>query len=254
MLRPDPAALADRLEAAADRFVDALVAAPDASAGAGTLEWTVQQLAAHLATGAPAYTAMLRDEPSHLTDLRQREAAGIAAIAAEAGTPVGELADRIRASVKEFAELLRPLAADDPIRFYESHLPAAVVGSLFLNEFLVHGHDLGVAIPADDAALSAPPAFEVLATLVKPGKPERATLAFHVRGHGELVLEVDAGRAWVRAAGKPYDARLSAEPVTFLLTAYGRLTPLRPMLQRKLSVTGRRPWRLNALKTRFESP
>ncbi len=196
---------------------------------------------------------MLRSEPSHLTDLSRREEAGAAASAAEAGTPLGERAERGRAAATRFAELLRSTGSDDHVPFYEAQLPAAVVGALFLAELLVHGHDLGVPVPADAAALAGPPALAVLPMVVKPGKPARATLAFRVRGRGEAVIAIDGDVARLRPAGTPYDVRLTAEPVTFLLTAYGRVSPLRPMLAGKLAITGRRPWRLKALQSRFET-
>jgi uncharacterized protein (TIGR03083 family) len=253
VLRPDPNALADHIGTAADRFAAALEAAPDPAARAGTLSWTVHQLAAHLGTGIPGYLAMLRGDATHLTDLSQREAAGAAAMAAEVGTPIGELAERVRSGSAAFAELLRSKAPDDPVPFYDRQQPASVVGALLLAELLVHGHDLGLPVPADAAALAGPPALEILPMLVKPGTPRRAALAFRLRGHGEAVVEVDEDAARLQPAGTTHDVRLSAEPVTFLLACYGRVSPLRPMLTGKLSVTGRRPWRLGALRSRFET-
>ena len=96
----------------------------------------------------------------------------------------------------------------------------------------------------------------VLPLVVIPGtRPARTALAFDVRGHGEVIIEIDEDRAWVRdEPGTTVDARLSARPTELLLTAYRRMSPARPMVRGWLSVTGRRPWRLRALHARFESP
>jgi uncharacterized protein (TIGR03083 family) len=247
--------VADELEAAGDRFATALVAMPDPSARAGTLDWSVHELGAHLATGVSGYAAMVRGEPTHLRSLATREEAGAAAIALEAATPMEEFADRVRGASKEFADHLRGFASDEPLRFYDSTLPAAIIGSLLLGELLVHGWDLDRApIPPRAAAIAAPAALSVLPLVVRPGTtPRHATLAFRVRGHTDVVVTIDGDDVSVDNGAHKVDVRMSAEPVTFLLVAYERLKPIRPMLRGRLSITGLRPWRMKALRTRFEA-
>ena len=97
LLHPGREAVAEALLAAGGR-VAAAFASADPGARAGSLEWTVQQLAAHLATGADEYLAMVTGGPTKLTDLADREAVGAANIAAEAATPA-----------------LRPAAVSPPI-------------------------------------------------------------------------------------------------------------------------------------------
>lgn len=253
ILRPSTSALADELEAAGQRFAAALeTASPDERAG--RLEWTAHQLGAHLATGIAGYHAFLRDEVAHLTDLADREAAGAAAIAAEAGTAMADLAARIADGSRSFAADLRLRAADDPCRFYATHLPAGTLGALLLNELTVHGHDVaGIRVPPRAATIGTLAPLALLPLVVKPGAPHDATIGFDVRGHGGVVVELHGDTVELRAPGGPVDARLSAEPVTFLLAVYGRASQARSMLTGRLSVRGRRPWRLRALQTRFDA-
>jgi hypothetical protein len=252
ILRPSTAALADELEAAGQRFAAALaVAAPGARAG--RLTWSAHDLGAHLATGIAGYHAFLRDEASHLTELAEREAAGAAAIAAEADTSMAELAARIADGARAFAADLRARAADDRCRFYATHLPAGTLGALLLNELTVHGHDLAIAVPPRAATIGALAPLALLPLLVKPGTPRDATIGFDVRGHGGVVAELRGDVVELRSPGGPVDVRLSAEPVTFVLAVYGRASQARSMLTGRLSVRGRRPWRLRALQARFDT-
>jgi uncharacterized protein (TIGR03083 family) len=249
--------IADELEAAGARFADALAAVPDPSAQAGTLDWSVHQLGAHAATGVEAYGQMLRGQPSFLTSLGDRTALGAAKLAEEADTPVAELVARIRSGSEDAAATLRKAAPGDRLPFYEHELAIGAMGGLLLAELLVHGVDLaGIPIPPRAAAVAALTVPTVLPHIVIAGaRPAHTSIAFVARGHGEVVVDIDPAQARVReVSGGKVDARLSAEPVDLLLVAYQRVSPLRPMLRRRLSITGRRPWRLRALSTRFESP
>lgn len=252
LLQPSTTVVARELRAAAERVGAALRAADPAAPTA--IDWDARTLAAHLATGIEGYVHMLRGEPSHLDDFARRNEAGAAALAAEAATPMADLVERLEKGVAAFAAELEQLQAGDQVGFYATPLPAGTVGGIFLSELLVHGWDLAkLPIPPEAAALAAPCGFAILPMLVKPGKPERATLAFKLRGHGGLRVALDGMDVSVLPPDGPADVRLSAEPVTFLLTTYGRQSPTKGLLTGKLAVLGRRPWRLGAIQSRFDT-
>jgi hypothetical protein len=50
------------------------------------------------------------------------------------------------------------------------------------------------------------------------------------------------------------DCRISADPVAFLLVAYGRQAQWRPVLLGRMTAWGRRPWRAFALKRLLVNP
>jgi hypothetical protein len=58
----------------------------------------------------------------------------------------------------------------------------------------------------------------------------------------------------VRAAGGPVDCVISADPVTLLLVAYGRMPVRRAVLRGGMLARGRRPWLGMRFKDLFFNP
>jgi putative sterol carrier protein len=65
---------------------------------------------------------------------------------------------------------------------------------------------------------------------------------------------VDRGTAVVTGAGARTDCVITAEPVTFLLLGFGRISPWSPILRGKLRAGGRKPWSAMKFATLLSSP
>jgi putative sterol carrier protein len=137
-------------------------------------------------------------------------------------------------------------------------LPVALIFCHFLGELLVHGHDIATAsqqpwpIEPEHAALGGRFLFSFLETIGPETRKSfvnadaaaglRTTFELRVRGSRSWFVAFDDGAmSFSHAPTGPVDCHISADPVTFLLIAFGRIGPIRPALTGRLLVWGRRP-------------
>lgn len=246
--------LLDELLAAADRNADTIERLADPDTKAGKLDWTKAQLAAHLAAGSEEYLAMVSRRDTVLKSVGDRAAINAFVIERESRTPLPELAARLRTVTREFADFV---AGRDnaPVRWYEHDVAPEVVAGLYLADMLVHSHDFdGVDLAEGAAAEACRAAPHVLPFVLTPGtRPRAATISLQPYGLPPTVLSIHGDTATVGQGAEHIDAKVTGDAATILLSAYGRLSPLQA-LRRGMRVTGRRPWRVRALQTRFETP
>lgn len=246
--------LLDELQAAADRNAAAIERLTDPATRAGKLDWTKAQLAAHLAAGSEEYLAMASRRDTVLTAVGNRAAINDFVIERENRTPLSELAERLRTVTRAFVDFIAA-QGDAPVGWYEHDVAPDVVAGLYLADMLVHSHDLvGADLPVRAAAEACKAAPHVLPFVLTPGtRPRAAAISLHPHGLPPTVVSIDGNTARVHGNADHIDAKVAGDAATMLLTAYGRLTPLQS-IRRGMRVTGRRPWRVRALQTRFETP
>lgn len=246
----------------AEALGDALNAAPASSTPIPGMQWTVGELAGHVASIPGLYLRMCEaDDPMPLpADLPATNRRLID----EGGTqdPVA-CAQRL---VDGMGELL-DLYGDDHqrrVNHWVTDQPVRVVGGLLLNELLMHHHDLArVGGTGPDLTLRRvfacfdgllPAAVNFVdrdAALKNPG-------VFHTRlrdkanGHRDWTQQVSDGVLTV-APGKPEraDVHFNADPVAFLLLSQGRMSQLKASLTGQILAYGPKPWRALALEKIF---
>ncbi len=165
-------------------------------------DWTVRDLAEHLASVHHWAAAMARDEdverlPRHPPDLSERYAACAA----------------------ELRETLAALPSDAPGRTFDGPGPASFWRRRQVHETLVHLHDLRGEVPAVAAEVWADAVDEVVTVFYpRQVRLERiAPLPVAVR-----LVAIDAGQEWVLGEGDPVATiEGSAQALTLLL--WGRL-------------------------------
>ncbi len=230
---------------------------PDANAMG---EWDVTQLAAHISHAMDAVTAMSRGGGNMLDDISGLPTLSGVMVAGEGRRPLGELADRIDASVAGFVAAMEAAAVTGDTSHswivQGTEMPLSVLTCHMLNELTIHGRDIAVAegvpwpIDRGHACLILHGfVFPSLHTLGRDmvvqevAGRKRARFDVHLRGDGHACLVFHDGDFSVEATpqGK-VDCKLSVDPEAFLLVSWGRISQWSAIPKGQLLSSGRKPW------------
>jgi uncharacterized protein (TIGR03083 family) len=246
-------ALARRsLMSATERMAELLAAAPDSGILAHRCEWSLQEVAAHLITGAPMFADMANGipgpaaslEPRYVKEFCERRIADL-----PESDPV-KLSRLLLDSVEDFLDTTIDRPGDDPITF-QAGIPHTLFGlvGVYLGEVLLHGYDMAAAlglpwpIDAGDASLVLAAYTPLFAVHADGERTKGLTAAFGIelRGAGAMTVRFTDGVYAVEPAGGPVDATLSADPVAFLMVGSGRLSRHEAVALGAVAVGGNRP-------------
>jgi uncharacterized protein (TIGR03083 family) len=240
-----------RLVDGANRVAQLLTQAPDESRQIRNSQWTIRDVAAHLATLSDAYEAISSGQPSPYPDVATRAARNQARIAGESGRDLAPLSEHFVAGINRTAE---NLASGGPEQTYV-HAgitgPAPAFLGLVLGEFLVHGDDIARAmrvrwpIAREDALLVVGAITYMAPALVDRESCQNVTATFdtRIRGGTRNTWEFQRGELSV-TEGSPTEAdvHISVDPVTWLLLGYRRRGLYGEILRGRALSWGKRPW------------
>jgi uncharacterized protein (TIGR03083 family) len=259
----DLAAARAAVEVTAQRAADLVRSLPDPSVRVPGLDWTVGQTAAHLVAAARYYPRYATGQaaPEATIDLADGNLERIAQVG-ERG--LAELADQLIAETQRLLVLTADLAPDHRVAFHGgTSLDLAAQTGILLGEFLIHGLDLARSVPRpwpinpDDARLVIAAATALLPRYVDPEAARGITVGYDVRIRGgpRFGLQLTDGAATVvPGAVGSVDCHISADPVAFLVVAYGRGSLWPPIIRGKLTSWGRKPWRALGLTRLLVNP
>jgi uncharacterized protein (TIGR03083 family) len=215
------------------------------------LAWTLGETSLHLAGGPALYADFARGRalPEPTIDLGPVFARRMAAVPERIPSV---LARRLEANTRRYLADTAELPAAHPVPFFGGvTIELAAQSAILLGEFVVHGHDVARSIgrpwpiEAAHARLIVAAVTAVLPRYVDRARAAGLTATYQVRLRGGPSFQVrfDRGTATV---GPPQpgaaDCRLTVDPVTFLLVAYGRRSQWPGILRGQLRAWGRRPW------------
>ncbi|MEZ0069781.1 uncharacterized protein (TIGR03083 family) [Streptacidiphilus sp. MAP12-20] len=287
-VEPDLNVLRAALRDESERLAQAIHACARLDQRVPGLDWTSEQLVAHLTVVYRVFAATIRGErlpegmelvTAGAASLPQSVAAANAASVAAVGfgSPT-EAADELRSQAGELLAALAPdrqidVAELRPTPWYGSgiSLPLGTLAALAVSETLVHGLDLDRALGRRNARLARPAAAAVAPTvmssmlplLVDPRGVRGRDYGFElrVRGGRPFVLRIAEGRAWCENVGD--DATNSTSGVDCVISLTGEAALLIGFARRPLwratatgaaLAYGRKPWLGLRFHTLFLTP
>jgi hypothetical protein len=246
----------------------------DSAAPVPGLAWTAGQTAAHVVGDMREYTEALTRHVNgdhaainvpdgspaqvrtgvndrHLVDVAERDLRRLADMLEETAASYLAVASAIDTS-----QHVAILTADGLV------LEPAAMTCLLLGEQLVHGLDIARAahrswsIGRDDALLVIPAVLALAPKYLRPSRTKDLNISFELRMRGarRYRMAIADGTGVVTVAGEKADCVITADPVTFLLIGFGRVSQLPQILRGKLRAGGRKPWLAANFGTLLASP
>lgn len=252
----DVEAFRDALGRAAGRVAELFRTAAGPDRRVPGSAWTVGDVAAHLAGGVDAYVGYLAGSTEVRADLSDLPGGSLAASNAEnlamvADRDVGRLAGHIEAGVDDVVAAVAGRDGSEPVFWHGRTVALSTFLASAVAELLVHGLDVARAlgrpwpIEGGDARLVDLGLVPLLPLLVHPERARGVTVTYELRfrGGGRATLAFRDGDLDARVgAAEQADCRIGADPVAFLLVAYGRRSQWSAMAGGRLTAWGRRPW------------
>lgn len=238
---------------AASAFAEDLRGGTEAGEQVPNLDWTVAELAAHLASLPDLYRTQhqLGQDFEPPDDWARFSNAARAHITT---TDVDELAALV---VDEIDTLLAPDDPDEPRLLYGCRTTVYNIAAGVLTELVLHGQDLGrltgrrPELTRSQALAGLEQQMVLTPVFVDPAKASKlaGTYGFRFRGGLDMTYRIDQAGSLIVERGRPAraDARINADPVTFLAASLGRVHPVMAALRGQIVAYGRKPWRMAQL-------
>jgi len=251
----DTAVTVDAAQGAADRgmrrFTGLLRAGVDPTARVSK-EWTVRDVAAHIAGFLPIYLGIVRGRASPIPSLDHLGQFNEGFLAVDEHN-VYVFADTIDRGMADLIDAVAERAGDAAIGWHGGlQLPLSTLLGLVAGEGYVHGYDVARTarthwlIPSEDAGTIFRAAVPLFPSIVdrESTRDMRGTVEVRLRGteDGRWKFRFDGGDLTVeRTDGQRADWTMSTTPAAYVLAAYGRLSPWKAVLTGQVMVWGRRP-------------
>ena len=213
--------------------------------------WTAADVAAHLIDVFEAASDIAEGRGTPFAHSTGTTANNEARLAARAERDPKALADMLERELKAYDESLEAIEGDPVVPWADFEIPVSTAASIELAELLMHGYDIA---KSQDNPWTIDPARAALATrgiapVTEHYVDESAAAGFtgtfdlRLRGFTGLHFIFENGKLTVaEPAARKVDVHISADPVSFMLVGYGRVSQWGPIATGKLLTWGRKPW------------
>ncbi|MFW0786880.1 maleylpyruvate isomerase family mycothiol-dependent enzyme [Gordonia sp. CPCC 206044] len=244
------------------RFVELVRGAADPETRlSSTPGWTVADCLGHVACAPSRYLALAGGQGSFSRLVRDLPDFNAKQIANLSTRDVTVLTTQLLDDLDELLDTVCHFGAQVPLMTFDGgrRIRSDAALGILIGEFVVHGHDiarvLGAPWQIDPAVapLIARGRHQVLPSWVDQTSDHTATYDIRLRGCTErFVYEFTDGQLEIDPARPRHpDVHISVDPVTALLTAYGRMSPTWAAVTGRAFAWGAKPWLAAGLSGRF---
>lgn len=212
--------------------------------------WSIRDVAVHLGDSFQVHHGIMRGDPVSVERVEQIGEVNQRLIDENPEHDMNRLADRFETTALPYLEELER-RDDEIVTWAGQEVPVSAVIAADIGECIVHGYDISQAegrpFPIDPhhAALTG----KGVSPMTRHYVDEDATRDMHavfrlqLRGQWGLDFIFDHGTLEIEEPnGLTPDVRISADPVAFLLTGYGRIPIWKPVVTGQIVAFGRKPW------------
>jgi uncharacterized protein (TIGR03083 family) len=216
-------------------------------------EWTVREMAVHLAGGVRRYAALANGEYdlSALTlDKKMLDARAKGLNADNPETDPKKLAEQIREGCEYFLSVTANIPADTTVSYYNGLRPnVAEIASVILGEPVIHGYDIGTAVGApwrwdpDYSVLVLGVFQSVVSAFFQADRAAGldATYRVDIPGTESHFVRIGDGTCQKLPGAAPADCMISLDPVSAHLLYTGRISQWPAIALGTLTFGGERP-------------
>ncbi|MGW2636985.1 maleylpyruvate isomerase family mycothiol-dependent enzyme [Streptomyces sp. NPDC001348] len=264
---PLPAGLGAAIRGTAEEIAALVRGASDTALAVPGSQWTVGEVAAHLAMANElmADLAAGRERPYGDGTPQSLAGANAESLALFAERRAEPLATMITEQAEAFLGALSLATADGPAPTTPlGPMNRSVLASYLLTHMLGHGYDLARAVrrphmldPAR-VGLCMPFMLSVMPRVANPANTAGLTARYRIRLRGGeafgVFLTDGAVQVTPGAPARRADCSILLDPVAFLLIALGRLNPWRAIARGQVLAWGPRPWLAPRFPSLFTAP
>ena len=243
------------LQRAFERFAHLASNVQDPNGPVRGSTWTQGDLVAHVTGGLETYAGYLNGDEAAVVDVSDIAGGTLTTsnadrLAEEPERTITVLLDRGAQALATVVEAAAGRSLDEVVAWHGRREPLRCLLATSLCEQLLHGRDLAGSIQVPwsiskrEAVLVIDNIAPLLPILVNPHTTRTlvAMMRIVIRDGPTINLAFDNGTLTVGGDPNRFDATVHADPLAFLLVAYGRTSQWAQIPRGRLVAWGRRPW------------
>jgi hypothetical protein len=248
---PDRKVTLDAVRDVTSRWANLLRSVTDPSRTA-IGHWSISEVATHTSHIFGLYPELVRGGTSYVTDHLNMSEEWERQLRNDPERDLDAIAKRIEQSTDDFLTAVEGEDWAAPKHWHGGlEVPVYTLASVLISESALHGLDVARAetrpwtVESLHASLTIDGFLPFLHHFVNPDAVRGLDAVFElkIRGGSHVYVTIHDSKLSIdEARPVSIDCKISADPVSYVLVGFGRISQLRPILMGKIIAYGKKPW------------